>query len=219
MHIQEAQWIARQISSLPKEKVSPLLNVGSSTEEYRLNHQPHIEKLIFKPLRNDRVEIVHQDIKAAPGVDLVGDLTKPSFLHDLQGMCFGSVLCSNLMEHILNRQEVADALAQIVPVGGYIVVTVPSNYPKHMDPIDTLFRPTTAELARMFPNTAVVDSNLIDVGTVWSSVSQDPTEFVKLIGRVALPFYRHTGWITAYNKLLWMFRKRTIACVCLRKVN
>ena len=123
------------------------------------------------------------------------------------------------MEHILGRQEVADALEQIVPVGGYIVVTVPSNYPKHMDPIDTMFRPTPAELAHMFPNTEVVDSSLIDVGTVWSSVSQDLTEFGKLIVRVASPFYRHTGWITAYNKLLWMFRKRTIACVLLRKVS
>jgi len=217
MHIEEAEWITRQLRSLPGKDISPLLNIGSSTEEFRVSQQPHIDGLIFKPLRYAKVEVVHQDIKAAPGVDLIGDLADRPFLDRLHGMRFRSVLCSNLLEHIINRQEVVDALLQITPVGGYLVVTVPSHYPRHMDPIDTMFRPAPEELAEMFQNTEVLDSTLIDVGTIWSTLSRNPKELIKLLIRVTLPFYKHDGWITAYNRMLWLFRKRTIACVFLRK--
>lgn len=218
MHIEEAQWIAEQLCSLPGREVSPLLNIGSSTAEYRVRQQPHIDELIFKPLRQAHVEVVHQDIKAAPGVDLIGDLADPSFLDRLQGMRFRAVLCSNLLEHLVNRREVIEALLRITPVGGYLVVTVPSCYPKHMDPIDTMFRPTPEELAGMFQNTRAMESALVDVGTIWSTISRNPKELLRLVARIVFPFYKTYGWITAYNRVLWMFRTRTIACVLLKKI-
>jgi hypothetical protein len=88
-----------------------------------------------------------------------------------------------------------------------------------MDPIDTMFRPTPQELANMFRDVQLIEFALIDVGTVWSGLSQTPKEFFKLIIRLVLPFYKPKGWLTALNRMLWMFRKRTIACVLLRKIT
>ena len=36
----------------------------------------------------------------------------------------------------------------LLPIGGLIFVTVPLSYPYHRDPIDTMFRPSLAELGR-----------------------------------------------------------------------
>jgi hypothetical protein len=217
MHIEEAEWIKTQLGSLHKEKISPLLNIGSSTEEFRVRQQPHIDALIFKPLRDANVVVVHQDIKSAPGVDIIGDLTEEAFLNRLRAMQFQSVICSNLLEHVVNRQEIADALLQIIPLGAYLVVTVPSHYPKHLDPIDTMYRPSIDELATLFRGANIVDSELIDVGTVWDSISTKPAEFFKLVIRLGLPFYKPDGWVTAFNRTLWMFRRRKITCILLKK--
>ncbi len=47
----------------------------------------------------------------------------------------------------------------MVPVGGYLVVTGPLRFPYHADPIDTMYRPTAAEMIEEIgPEFAVVES-------------------------------------------------------------
>jgi len=217
MHIEEARWIAQKLCNLRKEEISPILNIGSSTGKYRVKLRPFIDSVIFSPLRERGIKIVHQDIKSAEGINLVGDLTDQSFLNHLEKMHFKTILCSNLLEHIENRNKVADVLLKILSNEGYLIVTVPSKYPKHMDPIDTMFRPTINELSNMFYGTKVLDATLIDVGTIWSSLSKNWIGLIKLIVRITMPYYNYKGWSYAYNKMLWMFRQRTISCVFLRK--
>lgn len=219
MHREEAQWIADRLASIDPEKLNPLLNIGSSTEEFRRVQQPHIDALIFEPLRRNEIRVVHLDIKEGPGVDLIGDLTDPGFLKQLKLQRFRTVLCSNLLEHIENPCEVAKAIVEIVHDGGFIMVTVPMVYPKHLDPIDTMYRPTPAELANLFSGTILIDDTALSVRKVWSSFSRNWLGLIHLICRASVPLYKHRGWITAVHKLAWLFRERKIACAFLERVG
>lgn len=216
MHTDEAKWISGKILSLHLSKGSRVLNVGSSTQEFRINHQPHIDLFVFRPLRERGIQVIHQDIKEAAGVNFVGDLTDGDSLSRLKDLRCNLVLCNNLLEHLADRAPLLEALREIVPPGGYLILTGPFEYYKHMDPIDTMYRPSISDLGALFPDMDLLDSALIDAGTVWRSFSKHPMGLAKLLIRVALPFWKHRGWITAVHKLLWLFRRRTIACVLLQ---
>ncbi len=141
MLIEEAKWLGQKILTMDPPTLFPALNVGSSNAEDREIIQPWIDEYIFRPLEINQQTIQHLDIKREQGVDIVGDLSDPWFLEKLSKMQFKSVLCSNLLEHIPNKEEVCRILASIIPVGGYIFVSGPYNFPFHSDPIDNMFRP------------------------------------------------------------------------------
>ena len=44
-------------------------------------------------------------------------------------------MISNLLEHVTNRQKICDVVVDILPKGGYIIVSGPHIYPYHSDPI------------------------------------------------------------------------------------
>ena len=130
--------------------ISPLLNLGSSTRHFREVIQPHVEKELFAPLREAGVKVVHCDLKEDEGVDFAGDILDPEVIRRLQARGFKCVLLSNLLEHVRDKEAVAAACEEIAGSGGFILATVPSSYPYHADPIDTYYRPSPAELAKMF---------------------------------------------------------------------
>ena len=129
---------------------SPLLNLGSSSRHFREREKPHIDQLLFAPLRAAGVEIVHSDLMPDDGVDLAGDIRDPQMIARLRAHGFRAVLASNLLEHVRGREAVAAACEEIVGPGGLILATVPSSFPYHADPLDTLYRPSPAALAALF---------------------------------------------------------------------
>lgn len=135
---------------LDQPAVSPLLNLGSSTREFRESAKPHIGIELFAPLAAAGVIVVHSDLKQADGVDLAGDVLDPAMLRRLKAHAFKCVLVANLLEHVRDPAAVAAACEDIVGPGGLILATVPSSFPYHADPIDTGFRPSPAELAALF---------------------------------------------------------------------
>ena len=136
--------------------VSPLLNLGSSTREFREVTQPHIHAELFRCLDAAGVTVLHSDLKQADGVDRPGDILDPAVMSDLKSRGFRCVLTSNLLEHVRNREAVAAACEEIVGPGGLILATVPLSFPYHADPIDTYFRPAPAELAALFKRSRVL---------------------------------------------------------------
>src|SRR6266496_2531414 len=136
----EARWLGSVLAGLDDAELFPLVDVGSSTEEVRVVHQPWIDELVFAPLRR-RGRILHQDLKARPGVDIVGDLAEPSVQSELRRIGVRSVLCTNVLEHVPTDRRAAacTAMADLVPPGGHLLVTVPRAFPYHPDPIDTGF--------------------------------------------------------------------------------
>jgi hypothetical protein len=152
---------------LAQDGVSPLLNLGSSTRQFREEAKPHVERELFAPLRAAGVEIVHCDLKAADGVDFAGDILDPAVVGALKARGFRSVLLSNLLEHVRDREKVAVACEEIAGPGGLILATVPSSYPYHADPIDTYYRPSPAELAEAFGRSEPVAAEEV-AGQTWA---------------------------------------------------
>ena len=110
--------------------------------------------------------VVHCDIKRDEGVDLVGDVTDPSFADMLAARPFRAVLLANLLEHVRDRAAIAVACERIAGPGGLILATVPQSYPFHADPIDTGYRPSPQELAELFPSSEAICLTTVGGGTL-----------------------------------------------------
>jgi len=217
MMIQEAQWFAAQLAKSDPERIFPMCNVGSSTGHFRTIEQPWIDDLIFAPLKRDGRDVKHLDIKQAEGVDVVGDFEDPTFLQRLRTMQFKSVFCSNLLEHVEQRQEICRTMLSIVPPGGWLFISVPYQYPYHPDPVDTGFRPTTEELAAVFPGTRVIASAVVGGETILQRRRGQPAIFAFTLLRVLFPFYKPVAWWRNLGYIPWLFRPLTASCVILQK--
>jgi hypothetical protein len=217
MLIQEARWFAEQLALMEPEQVFPLCNVGSSTEGFRTQEQPWIDDLIFAPVIRQGHVVKHLDMKSAPGVDIVGDLGNPEFLKMISNMKFKSVFCSNLLEHLVQRDATCKTLTSIVPPGGYLFVSVPYSYPYHPDPIDTGFRPSVGELAASFPGTHIICSATVRGDTLLWLRRRHSILFTFTLLRFLIPFYKPTSWWRNKGYLPWFFRPLTASCVILQK--
>lgn len=234
MLIPEARWYGRQMRKR-RDELFPMLNLGSQTLAFRTEIQPWLDRYLFAPARSLGLKVVHSDMQAAEGVDLVGDLSEPAFRDQLASMRFQSVLCSNLLEHVEHPELVAQTVAQIVPPGGYLLVSAPYRFPYHPDPIDTMFRPSPRELAALFPQTDLIEATIIRGGNLstyalqrlishpgrvmadarakWRSMTMGATT-------VSLPL--PTSKTTSADRgrwhwLPWLVRPFEISCVVLRK--
>ncbi|HED14051.1 MAG TPA: methyltransferase type 11 [Gammaproteobacteria bacterium] len=194
-----------------------MLNIGSSTKEFRSNIQPWIDGEIFKPLISQKVKVVHSDIKDADGVDLVGDLCDHEFLSKLSGMKFRSIICANMLEHVTDRKVICDGLEEIVSSAGYIIVTVPYNYPYHPDPIDTRYRPVPEELASLFPSCDLVYHDIIDCGTYRDRLPAGFMGLSMMVVRLCMPFYKPVSWWRQICFIPWVFRQFKVTFAVFKK--
>ncbi|MGJ5673949.1 MAG: methyltransferase type 11 [Nostochopsis sp.] len=220
MFREEARWLSNIIYSLEPNSVFPMLNIGSSNKKFREQEQPWIDELLFKPAREKEYSVIHTDMKNDVGVDLVGNLCDPVFLHKLSEMNIKSVLCSNLLEHLTNREEICKIISSIIPKGGYIFVTVPYEYPYHCDPIDTMFRPKIEELSNLFSDFKIVKGEIVKGGYLVQSTTVTPALYaLAMFIRLILPIYQPLRWFDSLRYALWLFREISVSCVLLEKVK
>ncbi|MBA2708499.1 MAG: methyltransferase type 11 [Gemmatimonadaceae bacterium] len=220
MHRLEAEWLGAQMARLESRELFPLLNVGSSTHHYRTVEQPYIDSSIFQPLAKRGGKVWHADAKAAQGVDLIGDLLDPAFQAELARLAPRSVMVCNLFEHVTERQVICDFLLRLIPVGGYIIVTGPHDYPYHEDPIDTMFRPTVQEMAAHFDGCCeIVDGAIVDSGNwrQWNNYERGRS-LPRTLVRLMLPFYRPRKWRELARRA-WIFKHISAFGVVLRKTR
>ena len=220
MLLEEARWLARCFERTDNADLFPLVNVGSSTAVFRTLTQPFIQRELFDPLSRRGGQVVHVDLKASPGVDIVGDLTDPMFITTLaNGVTAHAVLVSNLLEHVTNRDVIARHVVDMVPVGGLIFVSGPHGYPYHPDPIDTGFRPSLAEVHALFPGTTVFDSAIITSTTwhPWGTNPQSWTARARYFARLCLPIYRPGSWWRAVKGAPYMWRRVSAYAIVLSK--
>jgi len=201
MRPQETDVIGRWITDLRLPAGSVCLNIGSSTEDFRRKMQPHVGAL-FDRLSASGLRVVHCDLKAAEGVDEVGDVLDPAFQERMREYDADLLICSNLLEHLTDPGAFARACASLVRPGARGLITVPYSYPYHADPIDTMFRPSPQELARLLGGWEIERGDIIDCGRFQIG----GMALVKYLGRVALPFYRRDKWWGMAHRLLWLFR-------------
>lgn len=217
---EEASWLADNIYVLDSDKIFPMINIGSSNQYFREKEQPWIDKLLFKPARILGYSVIHADVKTDVGVDIVGDLSDPIFLQKISTMKIQSVLCSNLLEHVVNREEICKIISSIVPVGGYIFLSVPYQYPYHLDPIDTMFRPNVDELRQLFPEMKLLCGEIVEGGILVKSTSFNAIiYFLAMTIRVILPIYQPLKWFDSVRYSLWLFRNISATCIVLKKTH
>jgi SAM-dependent methyltransferase len=157
--VDESLWIRRALEKQPLRAGLRVLDIGSSSLEFRTAVQPHIDQNVFAPLRARGLEIVHADAKHEPGVDVVLDVTTLAGIESE----FDLVLCTNLLEHVVDREGTLANAKRVVRPGGLLLLTVPLRYPIHADPIDTGYRPSAQELARLLAWSNVVVSEDVTV--------------------------------------------------------
>ncbi|HJY50581.1 MAG TPA: hypothetical protein VJ349_18390, partial [Stellaceae bacterium] len=114
----EARWLRRALDAFPPERLSPVLNLGSSSAVVRKAVQPWIEAEVFCPLRSRGVETFHVDMRELPGVDIRADLTVAADVRRLGAVGPKALLCCNLLEHVAEPGRLAQHCLDLLPSGG-----------------------------------------------------------------------------------------------------
>lgn len=213
---EESIWIGNELLELAKkEKLSPLLNFGSSTGHFRELEQPIIYKNIFGPLKERKVQVYHLDIKQADGVDFVGNVFEDKQLYEeVKAKKVKSILCSNLLEHVPDTRPFYHILEELVEDKGYILVTVPYRYPYHADPIDTGYRPTVEEVVNSFSNARLVKGEILTINqTHLQFMLKHPKLIFIVLLRFLTPFYRFYAWKRIVGDIPNLFKKFLVTCV------
>jgi hypothetical protein len=207
----EAIWLEKLLRDRTAEELSPLLNIGSSTAHFREIEQPWAEQRLFAPLRARGIKIIHLDSREGDGIDIRADVLSAADLPRIRALKPKSILCCNILEHVVSPKTLAKRCAEIVGPKGLIVVTVPYSYPHHRDPIDTMFRPSPAELASLFSPAAMLRGEIIDVGESYrGQVRQRPFILLRHVFRFPFPFIGFAGWKRSMRKLYWLFNNYRI---------
>lgn len=212
----EAEWIA---SELGKIGPATVLNVGSSTLEYR--QSGCVQGIVVEPHEAAGGKFLHLDMKPDEGVDLVGDLMDSAFRERVRSLRCDAVLCSNLLEHVTDPQKLCDLLVEVTPVGGYVVLTVPKRFPYHPDPIDTGFRPSVNQLETMMAGCELVRGEELRVrGANFARLlRQTPKQAAIYAVRTFLPFYKWQSWKQIVGYWPQTFSDFMVTCAVFRRVH
>jgi hypothetical protein len=222
MRPEEADTLASWVLELGLPPGTVCLNIGSSTAEFREHDRPHIQNRFIGPLAQAGIRFVHCDMKQADGVDEVGDVFDADFQARLQAYDARLLVCSNLLEHLTEPEKFARVCANLVGEGAYGLFSVPSSYPYHPDPIDTMLRLKPDQLAAMLPEWSVVRASEMEAGSYWQDLKETgkPLRMVAhQAARVALPFYRPKQWLPNASRLSWLFRPYRVSVVLLKKAG
>ena len=220
MLINESKWIGKKLLELiENKKVSNILNLGSSTGQFREVEQAFIYNNIFAPLKNTKAKVTHLDMKNADGVDLVGDITNKDFFNQIKNNKYNCIICSNLLEHIENPERIIDSIYNLLEQNGYLILTLPFNYPYHPDPIDTYYRPNLEEIKLTYNKFSYIKGEtIVDNETHFSFLIKKPKSFITTVIRLILPFYKTNSWKLMVNDLGRTFKPFSANCVILKKV-
>ena len=158
MFVEESIWIKETLKDLGAHHIEDVLDVGSSTIQFRTQTQPH-DKNIFSPLRDRGASISYMDKKKGEGIDYVFDTDIVTAKQI--GKKFDLIICCSLLEHVKDPKKICYLLVEITKPGGFLLISVPANYRYHPDPIDAMFRPSMKKLISMFQGLKIIKSKVI----------------------------------------------------------
>lgn len=213
MLVSEARWLGHVLSRLP-EAAFPLLHIGSSSADFRSREQPWIERDLFHPLASQGRKVVHVDLREAPGVDLVADVTTPDGLQSLAREQPGALLCANILEHVADPTKLTMNLLKVLRPGGYVILTAPRRYPPHADPLDNGFRPNVSELiAPIAEHVEIVEGAELRCHRIGWYYAGGRQGLPRLALRMLAPWYRPRRWLELVQ---WSFTVPLQSCVVAR---
>jgi hypothetical protein len=215
----EAAWLFSALGHYPIERLSPLLNLGSSTALFRERVQPWTEARLYRPLRERGVTLVHVDRRDEEGVDVRADLGLRADLARLAELRPHALLCCNLLEHVEDPGRLARDCLALLPPAGLAFVTVPFSYPYHRDPIDTMFRPGPEELGALFSSARMIEGTVIGAGQSYrDEVRRRPWLVLRHVARFPAPFLSWPKWRRSMLKLYWLAAEYRITCAVFEKL-
>lgn len=223
MRPSEAVWIGKALASIDASSLDPVVELGSSTSEFRTVVQPHIDREIHAPLRERGIRIITTDLKEAPGVDISGDIYDRDIRDSIKAVAPRCVLGCNILEHVEDRGHFAAICDELVAPGGYLIVTGPHEYPYHADPIDTMYRPTVEQVHALFPAYELVKGEIITDNSFGQDLLRKvgwrglPLFFAQLIAADIVVYGGVERWKQRNHRLFWLFRPYKQYAVLLRK--
>ncbi len=179
MFRREAEWIGAHLAALPVEAISPLINIGSSTGDFRERIQPWIDEAIFRPLRERGVAVIHVDLKDAPGVDMVANIFEDEGFERMKAVRPKMALLTNVLEHVLEPGVFTRRCLELLEPGARLLISVPRSYPHHNDPIDTMFRPTPEEVAALAPEARMIHGEILATEYHWHEIKRNPRKLMR----------------------------------------
>ena len=214
----EARWLRCALDPFPPERLSPLLNLGSGSAARREATQPWVNDQVFRPLRERGVGITHIDIRELEGVDILADLTNPTDILRLSVFRPKALLCCNLLEHVREPDRLARHCLDLLSIGGLVFVTVPFSYPYHRDPIDTMYRPSPAELAALFADARLLEGTILGAGETYrDEVRERPWILLRHVLRFPVPFLSVARWRRSMVRLYWLLAEYQVTCAVFEK--
>ncbi len=219
MSPEEASWFGDVLRSMPAASISPMLNVGSSTLDYRTRVCPHIGRDLFGPLNERGVRIVHADMKPSDGVDIVGDILDRAVRAKVASLGVRSILCNNLLEHVADIPAICEALADMCPPGGIVCLSVPHAYPFHPDPIDNGFRPSPAQLEEIFKplGLRLLSQAVLGFGSYGRSLSTNPKLLLRDVYLLLLAPFNAKKRRVLVGNYRFLRREYQVTCAVLKK--
>jgi SAM-dependent methyltransferase len=215
----EARWLRGVLDGIPSERLSPLLNLGSSSAEIREAVQPWIAHQVFHPLHTRGIEVLHVDMRELPGVDVRADLTDPGDVQRLSALRARAVLCCNLLEHVAEPERLARHCLELIAPGGLLFVTVPFSYPHHRDPIDTMYRPSPSELAELLAGARLLEGTIVNAEVSYrDAVWERPWLLLRHIWRFPVPFLSFERWKRSMARLYWLAADYRVTCAVFEKI-
>ncbi|MGB2388000.1 MAG: hypothetical protein ACPIB6_04275 [Henriciella sp.] len=215
---QETEWIGAKLLALNVEALSPMLDIGSSTLTFRTQQKPYIHSKLFGPLEARGVKVIYADLKTGDGIDITADLLSDAGYQEIKALGVQSILCCNVLEHVLDPAIFVRRCYALLPCGGRMIITVPKSYPYHRDPIDTGFRPDPEEILALFDAPVEVEArDIIDTGSYRDDLKARPWIITRQLFRLPFPFLGWTKWKRSMKKFYWMVRPYRQSCVIIRK--
>lgn len=156
MLYEESLWIEKHVAKIKLPPGSTVLNLGSSTSYYREKYQPYINKHVINPVLDRGLNVIHADQKKDRGVDIIINVEKIKLTRK-----YDMVLCTSMLEHVKHIKAVTRKVIGLVKKHGYLLISVPRQFPYHADPIDNGFRPSAKELAAFFPGQKIIRAETI----------------------------------------------------------
>ncbi|MGH7052886.1 MAG: hypothetical protein ACREFA_03595 [Stellaceae bacterium] len=152
------------------------------------------------------------------GIDVCADLTDPADIPRLKALGPKALLCCNLLEHVREPGRLAGHCLDPVGAGGLVFVTVPFSYPHHADPIDMMYRPSPAELARLFASARMCEGMVLDAGLSYrDEVRARPWLLLRHLARLPVPFLSPVRWRRSMRRLYWLAVPYRISCAVFEK--
>jgi len=210
----EALWFAKVLDNENVVKLSPMLNLGSSTKEYRTVTCPHIERDLFGPLVARGVKVFHSDLKVGPGIDIAADILDPDARREIGALGIQSVLCNNLLEHVEDIDLMYSAISEICPQGGLLCLSVPHEYPYHPDPIDNGYRPTILDLERRLAPMGfrLITGEIVDFGSYADSLRSKRWLLLRDIYMLFAGIVNKQKWRVLFENYRYVNKRYKVAC-------